>query len=168
MTCKTTEVLSSSSKPIPVPDSLSLYNYNSVQVCRPWSVWHQTQRGNSRVSSSPNTLLVVTRSNSFFPHSKTEIHRNGFFPTAICLWNIIPPHAPATNSPGLQVHHWGPIEKCLICLSPIWSLVFNFSLLSCTIPKLYSIFLLCTPPVVACCPNYLDSHSIVKKKSDGV
>ena len=48
------------------------------------------------------------------PHSKTKIHKNSFFPSAIRLWNNIPPHAPAAAlgvcsgcrlpAPGLQIH----------------------------------------------------------------
>ena len=150
------------------PRHQNQYQYQTACRCTTTTLYKFVDHGLFDTKPREGTLLVITRSNSFFSHSKTEIHRNGFFPTAICLWNIIPPHAPATNSPGLHVHHRGLIEKCLICLSPIWSPVFNFSLLSCTIPKFHSIFLLCTPPVVACCQNCLDSHSIVKKKSDGV
>ena len=32
------------------------------------------------------------------PHSRTEVHKNSFFPSSIRLWNAIPPEAPAASS----------------------------------------------------------------------
>ena len=33
------------------------------------------------------------------PHSRTEIHKSTFFPSAIRLWNSLPPNAPSASSP---------------------------------------------------------------------
>ena len=53
----------------------------------------------SKYKKYANVTLRGHEAKFRIPHSKTEIHKKGFFPSEIHFWNIIPPHAPAADSP---------------------------------------------------------------------
>lgn len=87
------------------------------------------------------------------PNSKIETHKNSFFPSAIRLWNTIPPHAPAADSPLAFRPPLRPGWGMSNTLKPhcLFSACFPvtvpaFSLLN---------FCLCVLSVTVCCPKLL-------------